>query len=307
MSYLISIGLWLVPIALLGMAYLVLRRMSAGRRSADRLFQEPTAPETSQSGDAVATGFLRRWLFLAGYRQPEAGAVFVTVTIVAASAALGVVLIVRQTGLLDNLLKTIAQLPSGVGDLFIPIAYLAPWMIFLMVAGTPFLVVRRARRERVEKVQQDLPLSLELLATLSEAGLGFDSALARVIQAIPEERPLIREFHTYQSDLLAGRTRVESLRRLARRLDVSSMTILVSALIQAEQLGSGIAQALRRQADDLRDRRRERANAFALSLPTKRMFPLVICFMPGIFTWTLGPFFVQLFQYADTFMRVKRL
>jgi tight adherence protein C len=89
-------------------------------------------------------------------------------------------------------------------------------------------------------------------------------------------------------------------------LDVSSMTILVSALIQAEQLGSGIAQALRRQADDLRDRRRERANAFALSLPTKRMFPLVICFMPGIFTWTLGPFFVQLFQYADTFMRVKK-
>ena len=70
-------------------------------------------------------------------------------------------------------------------------------------------------------------------------------------------------------------------------------------------MGSGIAQTLRRQADDLRDRRRERANAFAMALPIKRMFPLVICFMPGIFVWTLGPFFVQLFQFADTFIRVR--
>ena len=67
------------------------------------------------------------------------------------------------------------------------------------------------------------------------------------------------------------------------------MTILVSALAQAEQLGAGIAEALHRQAADLRDRRRERANAFAMALPIKRMFPLVICFMPGIFVWTLGP------------------
>ena len=159
--------------------------------------------------------------------------------------------------------------------------------------------------ERVEQVEQDLPISLELLATLSEAGLGFDAALARVLESVMESRPLAREFRSYQADLLAGRARVEALRRLSRRLEVSSVTILVSALVQAEQLGSGIAQTLRRQADDLRERRRERANAFAMALPVKRMFPLVICFMPGIFVWTLGPFFVQLFQFADTFIRGK--
>ena len=156
-------------------------------------------------------------------------------------------------------------------------------------------------------MEQDLPLSLELLATLSEAGLGFDAALARLLESLGDDRPLAREFRSYQADLLAGRTRVESLRRLARRLEVTSMAILVSALVQAEQLGSGIAQALRRQADDLRDRRRERANAFAMALPVKRMFPLVVCFMPGIFIWTLGPFFVQLFQIADNLMHVRRM
>ncbi len=141
-------------------------------------------------------------------------------------------------------------------------------------------------------VEQDLPIALELLSTLSEAGLGFDAALTHILESAVEDRPLAREFRTYQADLLAGRSRVEALRRLASRLEVSSTTILVAALAQAEQLGAGIAEALHRQAADLRDRRRERASAFAMALPVKRMFPLVICFMPGIFVWTLGPFFV---------------
>ena len=151
-----------------------------------------------------------------------------------------------------------ARFPPPTGDLVLPIAYLAPWTVLLILVLLPWMIVRRSRRQRMEKVEQDLPICLELLATLSEAGLGFDAALARVLDSVMEDRPLGREFRTYQSDLLAGRTRVESLRRVARRLEVSSVTILVSALVQAEQLGSGIAQALRRQADDLRDRRRER-------------------------------------------------
>ena len=218
-------------------------------------------------------GFLRRWLFLAGYRQPAASAMFVTAMLLAMRLGLATVFAIRGAGLTNELFRNIARLPPGVGDLLVPIAYLAPWTVFLILMLVPWLIVRRSRRQRVEAVEQDLPISLELLATLSEAGLGFDAALARVLDSVTEDRPLAREFRTYQSDLLAGRTRVESLRRLARRLEVSSVTILVSALVQAEQLGSGIAQALRRQADDLRDRRRERANAFAMALPIKRMFP----------------------------------
>ena len=192
-----------------------------------------------------------------------------------------------------------------MGDFALPIVYLAPWTVLWILVLLPWTLVRRARRQRVEKVERDLPISLELLATLSEAGLGFDAALSRVLDSVLQDRPLAREFRTYQSDLLAGRTRVESLRRLSRRLDISSVAILVSALVQAEQLGSGIAQALRRQADDLRDRRRERANAFAMALSVKRMIPLVVCFMPGIFVWTVGPALASLFQHVDTIMRVR--
>ena len=109
----------------------------------------------------------------------------------------------------------------------------------------------------------------------------------------------------FQADLLAGRARVESLRRLSRRLEIPSISIFVSALVQAEQLGMGIARVLRQQADDVRARRRERAIAFANALPVKRVIPLVICFLPGLFVWTLGPAFVQLFQMADAFIQMR--
>ena len=171
----------------------------------------------------------------------------------------------------------------------------------------PIGVVQRRRRKRVEQVEQDLPLALELLATLSEAGLSFDSALARIIESGLADRTLAGEFRSFQADLMAGRSRVDALRRLARRMEVSTMTILVSALVQAEQLGTGIAQVIRRQADDLRERRRERANAFAASLAVKRMFPWCFAFCQGCSSGRLGRCSPQLFRMADSMMRTRGL
>ena len=80
------------------------------------------------------------------------------------------------------------------------------------------------------------------------------------------------------------------------------MSIFVSALVQAEQVGAGFSNVLRTQADDLRNRRREDANMLAQALPVKLIFPLVICFLPGIFVVTLGPIFMQFIRLADSMM-----
>jgi len=186
------------------------------------------------------------------------------------------------------------------------------WRALRRRRDDPYCIQQLARLtwalgNRVEAVELDLPLTLELLSTMSEAGLGFDAALLRLAETRLAERPLAQEFRSYQADMLAGRPRVQCLRRLSDRLRMPVVATFVSALVQAEQLGMGIAQVLRRQADDVRERRRERANAFALSLPVKRVIPLVVCFLPGLFVWTMGPFFVQLFQLADTFTRVRDL
>jgi pilus assembly protein TadC len=167
------------------------------------------------------------------------------------------------------------------------------------------LYVRAVRRSRVEAIEQDLPVTLELLATLSEAGLGFDAAMERVLESQPVDRPLPRELLTFRRDTVAGRSRVECFRRLARRVEVAAMSIFVSAIVQAEQIGAGVATVLRQQSDDLRNRRRENAMALAMALPVKRLFPMIICFLPGIFVATLGPTFYQFFQYVDTLLQVR--
>jgi len=297
------ISIWLS--AAVGLTMLLYRSRAADT-SRGRLYGQATgAARPGRQAGALEMGPLRRWLFLAGFRAASAPVVFIIATVAAVGCGAAAALFVSLSGLRTAVAAGVESIPGGVGQLFLPLAMLLPWLVGVLLGMVPWLYVRAARRNRVQLVEQDLPLALELLATLSEAGLGFDAALTQILGTRLSDRPLAHEFRTFQADLLAGRPRVESLRRLSRRLHISTVSIFVSALAQAEQVGMGISGVLRRQADDMRSRRRERANAFASALPVKRMLPLVVCFLPGLFVWTLGPFFVQLFKIADTFIQVR--
>jgi pilus assembly protein TadC len=206
----------------------------------------------------------------------------------------------------EFLSDSLGNIPGGVGDLARVIISLAPWILFCIFASAPILAVRRARRTRVEQIEQDLPLFLELLATLAEAGLGFDTALARIQDSERSMRPLYLEFRHYQRDVLAGFSRVQALKHLVHRIEVNAVTVFVSALIQAEQIGAGLAETLRRQADDLRDRRKMQAVLQSQTLPVKLVFPLILCFLPGIFVSTLAPVIYQMIKVADSLLRNLR-
>jgi tight adherence protein C len=90
---------------------------------------------------------------------------------------------------------------------------------------------------------------------------------------------------------------------MADRVNLTSVSIFVSAVIQAEQVGSSLAETLRTQSDDLRDRRKLRALVLAQALPVKLVFPLMVCFLPGIFYSTLGPVLAQLVDVADAVLK----
>jgi len=276
------------------------------------LLREQTRARWEQSVDIDVTqaldsssprGWLSGWLFLAGYRSGSAPWVFITAMIACTAIGLGAATLFLLSGLQAVMERTVVLVPGGVGETFLPVVWVAPWIIAALLICLPITTVRSARRKRVAMIEQDLPLAMELMATLSEAGLSFDSALLRILKTRLAGRPLASELNLYHADLLAGRPRIQSLRRLSGRIRIGSISILVSALVQAEQMGMGIAKVLRTQADDIRARRREKAIAFANSLPVKRLFPLVICFLPGLFVWTLGPAFVQLFKLTETFTR----
>ncbi|MEZ6129772.1 MAG: type II secretion system F family protein [Planctomycetaceae bacterium] len=300
----IAFGLLLLVVIIGGLAAL-LRRLwmqSAVQQRWEDLTQPVVATNEADQDDRW---WLSRWLFLAGFRRPGADVIFIAVTLTLLFLGTLVAVGIRWSGLQRLMEVSIVQVPGGVGETFLPVIWVAPWLLLILLAATPWLVVRAVRRKRVELVDQDLPMALELLSTLSEAGLGFDAALSRILKTRLAGRPLAEELRRFQADLLAGRPRTQSLRRFSARLDIASVSVFTSAMVQAEQLGMGIARVLRLQADDVRARRRERSIAFANALPTKRVIPLVVCFLPGLFVWTLGPAFVQLFKMAETFIQTR--
>jgi pilus assembly protein TadC len=184
-----------------------------------------------------------------------------------------------------------------------PVLLAMPWVAAVVITSMPWLYVRAARRRRVREIGEDLPIALQVMATLARAGLGFDAALTRILESAEPNRTLTDELQTFKRENLSGIPRAQCWKRLARRTDVPSVSTFVSAMVHAEQVGGGLSNVLEHQADDALGRRREVALVAAHSLPVKLVFPLVLCFLPGIFVWTLGPAFYKFLELIDQVMR----
>lgn len=148
--------------------------------------------------------------------------------------------------------------------------------------------------KRRTEIEQQLPDVIDLLVISVEAGLGFDAALGRVIQNVPGE--LAREFQRTLQETRVGVSRVDALRSLAARTDVDDLNSFVLALIQADQFGVSIARVLRVQAEEMRIRRRQRAQERAFAAPVKLIFPLLIFIFPALFIVILGPAAITIYE-----------
>jgi tight adherence protein C len=132
-----------------------------------------------------------------------------------------------------------------------------------------------------------LPDALDLLTISVEAGLGFDAALAKVVEKM--EGPLVNEFRQALAEIRMGRTRRDALRDVVARADSPPISNFIGAIVQAEQLGVPIAKVLQIQSQQLRIERRQRAEEMAAKAPVKMLFPMVGCIFPTIFIVILGP------------------
>jgi len=291
---------------ILAAAVLAVRLLTTGftrRRAMRRMDAEIDERAGDARGDA---GWLTKWLSNAGYRDPAATALFLAATAGGLALGLLTVWLLNRNQMLLWMDQALNGLPGGIGDAFQLVVTAAPWIILLNAVAAPAMVVRAARRRRVAAIERDLTIALELLATLAEAGLGFDAGLARIQESETSVTPLGQELGIYQRDVLAGVPRLQALRQLGKRVNITTVTIFISALAQAEQLGASLAETLRLQADDLRDRRKMQALIQAQALPVKLVFPLIICFLPGLFVSTLGPALYQLIKVVDGALRNAR-
>jgi len=149
-----------------------------------------------------------------------------------------------------------------------------------------FWLGSKARKRSFAMVLQ-LPDALDLLTISVEAGLGFDAALAKVVEKM--EGPLVSEFRQALAEIRMGRTRRDALRDVVSRADAQPISNFIGAIVQAEQLGVPIAKVLQIQSQQLRIERRQRAEEMAAKAPVKMLFPMVGCIFPTIFIVILGP------------------
>jgi tight adherence protein C len=224
---------------------------------------------------ASEMGKLRTRLVTAGYRRPEALAIFVGIRV---AVALGCFALIAAP-----ILHRPTLLGALVGCVF---GYLVPSMVLARVA--------KARQHRV---RLGLPDVLDLLVVSVEAGLGLDQAIQRVGEELAFAHPdLSDELRLINLELRAGKARIEALHNLAERTGVDDVASLVAMLVQTDKFGTSVAQSLRVHSETSRTKRRQRAEEAAAKTGVKMVFPLVFCIFPAIWVVTIGPAAIRFIQ-----------
>jgi tight adherence protein C len=156
----------------------------------------------------------------------------------------------------------------------------------------PMLSLRSKIRKRQENILKALPDALDLLTICVEAGLGFDSAMGKVYEKWDNELALA--FGRVLREIQLGKLRRDALKDMADRMDVPDVNTFTAAIIQSEQLGVSMSKILRVQSDQMRTKRRQRAQEKAQQAPVKMMIPMVLLIFPSIWIVLLGPSVITL-------------
>lgn len=191
----------------------------------------------------------------------------------------------------------------GVGA-FVLFFFVTDWPVIRGVIGTviasllgyyiPVLQINGQIARRQDGIVRELPDALDLLTICVEAGLGFDTAMGKVYEKWDND--LSNAFGRVLQEIQLGKLRQEALRSMADRLDVPDLTTFAAAIIQATQLGVSISTILRVQSDQMRVKRRQRAQEKAQQAPVKMMLPLVFLIFPSIWIVLMGPAVIFLIE-----------
>ena len=175
-------------------------------------------------------------------------------------------------------------------------------LLYLAVAALtgcylPNFVLYRTTKNRKREIFENFPDAADLMLVCVEAGLGLDAALVKVTEEIRiKSAALADELHWTNLEMRAGGTRETALRKLALRTGVEEISTFATMLTQADRFGTSIGDSLRVFSDDLRHKRQVHAEELAAKVPTKMLFPLVVCVFPSIIMVILGPAAIQVIR-----------
>jgi len=153
--------------------------------------------------------------------------------------------------------------------------------------------VKVALKKRRKKILRELPQFLDLLVICVEAGLNFTAAIERMLKEVDPNEPLTKEFSLMYQEYLGGFSLAQACGRLDKRCGVADLSVILNAIVQSDQMGASLGGTLRVQAEELRDKYRQRMREKAYRIPIKILFPTLMIFFT-IFVITLGPTFYQM-------------
>lgn len=228
------------------------------------------------------TSMLRTRFMHAGFRNPSAPAIFFTAkTALAVGLPLVVFFVLNTSGA-----------KYGANTLLF-------WLLSAAAIGyyLPNVLLQNLISRRQREVFESFPDALDLMTVCVEAGLAMDAALARVAAEIGLKSAVLSdELHLVTLELRAGSSKEKALRNLALRTGVEDVDALVAMLIQSERFGTSIADSLRVQSDQLRTKRRQRAEEMAAKIALKLLFPLIFFIFPSLLVVLMGPAFIQIYR-----------
>ena len=234
-------------------------------------------PAEGWEGSAIRIAFIN-----AGWRQPSAPTIFFGIkTLLALSFPL-ITLALSGEGLLA----------SGVGRI-----------LFVLISASavgyylPNLVLRYKIADRQREIFESFPDALDLLIICVESGLGLDQAIAKVATEIDiKSKVLAQELQLVLMELRSGFSRETALRHLALRTGLEEIDLLVAMMIQADRFGTSMGDSLRVHADNLRTKRRQRAEEAAAKIAVKLLMPLIFMIFPTLMLVLVGPAMIQIYR-----------
>ena len=199
-------------------------------------------------------------------------------------------------------LKIIGGIAGVVaGALLMTLVPISGWLkiVFVVMTGligytVPSSQVRAMASKRQRTIQKQLPDVMDLLTISVEAGLGFDAALAQVTKNVPG--PLAEEMSRLLQEVQIGVSRADAFRNMSTRTNVAELQSFTLSMIQADLFGVSIANVLRAQSRELRQKRRQRAEEIAQKIPVKLLFPMIFMVLPALFIIVLGPGAIQIYE-----------
>lgn len=224
------------------------------------------------SGKTISQG--QKLLVRAGFRRPE------------------VVFAFRGTQLILPVAAAAALYVTGAYHTGFPFL---PAFLVLTAYMLPGILLNLKIRRRQRRLQLALPDALDLMVICVEAGLGLDQTILRVSQELHISHPeMSEELQLVNTEMRVGKARLDALRALAGRTGVEDIKALVAMLVQTDRFGTSVAQSLRTHSDDLRTKRRQRAEEAAAKTTVKMVPPLVFCIFPALMVVILGPAVITL-------------